>query len=196
MNNKIILDLCGGTGAWSRPYKKAGYDVRIITLPEYDVKSYQPPEGVCGILAAPPCTHFSRAGNRYWKAKGRSRLLEALEIVMACLDIIYWCKPHFWCLENPVGRLQFFIGKYVMTCDPCDYGDRYTKKTCLWGDFQPMMKGELIFTETERQHNIQNNRVLEKLPDNYELPPDMNKRQAARAITPGGFAQAFFEANR
>ena len=23
--DKIILDLCGGTGAWSRPYKDAGY---------------------------------------------------------------------------------------------------------------------------------------------------------------------------
>jgi ubiquinone/menaquinone biosynthesis C-methylase UbiE len=29
---KIILDLCGGTGSWSRPYKEAGYDVRNITL--------------------------------------------------------------------------------------------------------------------------------------------------------------------
>lgn len=35
MNNKdkIILDLCGGTGSWSKPYKDAGYDVRVITLP-------------------------------------------------------------------------------------------------------------------------------------------------------------------
>ncbi len=32
--NKIILDLCGGTGAWSAPYKKAKYDVRLIDLPE------------------------------------------------------------------------------------------------------------------------------------------------------------------
>jgi ubiquinone/menaquinone biosynthesis C-methylase UbiE len=33
-SNKIILDLCGGTGSWSEPYKQAGYDVRLITLPE------------------------------------------------------------------------------------------------------------------------------------------------------------------
>ena len=43
MIDKIILDLCGGTGSWSKPYKEAGYDVRIITLPEYDVRSYIPP---------------------------------------------------------------------------------------------------------------------------------------------------------
>jgi hypothetical protein len=58
-SNKIILDLCGGTGSWSRPYKEAGYDVRVITLPEYDVFAYDPPKGAYGILAAPTCTHFS-----------------------------------------------------------------------------------------------------------------------------------------
>ena len=35
--DKIILDLCGGTGAWSEPYREAGYDVRVITLPDFDV---------------------------------------------------------------------------------------------------------------------------------------------------------------
>lgn len=29
-NGLIILDLCGGTGSWSKPYAEAGYDVRII----------------------------------------------------------------------------------------------------------------------------------------------------------------------
>jgi len=38
--SKIILDLCGGTGAWSKPYKEAGYDVRLITLPDYDILNY------------------------------------------------------------------------------------------------------------------------------------------------------------
>lgn len=32
--SKIILDLCGGTGSWRLPYKEAGYDVRLVTLPE------------------------------------------------------------------------------------------------------------------------------------------------------------------
>lgn len=36
-SKKIILDLCGGTGSWSRPYREAGYDVCLITLPDYDV---------------------------------------------------------------------------------------------------------------------------------------------------------------
>jgi len=41
-SDKIILDLCGGTGSWSKPYKDAGYDVRVITLPEYNVTDWWP----------------------------------------------------------------------------------------------------------------------------------------------------------
>lgn len=53
-SEKIILDLCGGTGSWSKPYVEAGYDVRVITLPKDDVLTYTPPEHVYGIFAAPP----------------------------------------------------------------------------------------------------------------------------------------------
>ena len=71
MNKKIILDLCGGTGSWSQPYKENGYDVHIITLPEHDVLGYHPPKNVHGILAAPPCDQFSLA-----KTTGKPRDLE------------------------------------------------------------------------------------------------------------------------
>ena len=82
----IILDLCGGTGSWSKPYAEAGYDVRVITLPDQDVRSYTPPEGVHGILAAPPCTMFAISGNR-WK-RTQKQMADAMNVVNACLDII------------------------------------------------------------------------------------------------------------
>jgi len=95
MERKIIIDLCAGSGAWSRPYQEARdsygnalYDVRLITLPEYDVRTYVPPDNVYGILAAPPCTHLSSSGARWFKGKGNEALLEALSIVDACLRII------------------------------------------------------------------------------------------------------------
>jgi len=81
---KIILDLCGGTGAWSKPYRDNGYDVRLITLPKYDILTYNPPENVYGILAAPPCTQFSFA-----KSTGNPRDLESgMKVVNACMQII------------------------------------------------------------------------------------------------------------
>ena len=86
--DKIILDLCGGTGAWSKPYKDDGYDVRLITLPDHDVRLYIPPDNVYGVLSAPPCTHLASSGARWWAAKGESALLDALSTVDACLRIV------------------------------------------------------------------------------------------------------------
>ena len=114
--DKIILDLCGGTGAWSKPYKEAGYDVRLITLPENDVRTYTPPENVYGIFAAPPCTMFSLARTR---AKTPRDLKQGMEIVIACLNIIWECryknKLAFWTLENPMGYLRQFLGVVIFS---------------------------------------------------------------------------------
>jgi len=184
--SKIILDLCGGTGAWSRPYKEAGYDVLLITLPKYDVRDYIPPDNVYGILAAPPCTHFSVSGAQYWKQKDADgRTINDLGIVLACLRIIAYCKPVFWCLENPVGRLKRWLGPPVMYFNPCDYGDPYTKKTCLWGRFNIPKRKPVEPVKVCRQGSW-----IQKLGGKSE------KTKELRSITPPGFARAFFEANK
>ena len=182
--NKIILDLCGGTGAWSKPYKDAGYDVRVITLPDDDVRLYIPPDNVYGILAAPPCTEFAVSGARWWKGKGDKALLEGLSSVDACLRIIYVSKPKFWALENPVGRLSRYIGKPQMYFNPCDYGDPYTKKTGLWGKFVPPMK-------TPVEPEFITYKSGKRFAPNYGWTTSKG-----RSMTPPGFANAFFKANK
>jgi hypothetical protein len=179
MIDKTILDLCGGTGAWSKPYRDAGYDVRLITLPEHDVRLYMPPDNVYGVLAAPPCTHLAGSGARWWAKKGDTALFESLSIIDACMRIILLSKPQFWCLENPVGRLVHYIGKPVMYFQPCDYGDPYTKKTCLWGKFNVPERNPVEPTAGSKMH----------------LMGPRRNRPELRSITPDGFAQAFFEAN-
>ena len=174
----IILDLCGGTGAWSKPYKDAGYEVVIIDV-DQDVRLFHTTAKIHGILAAPPCTHLAGSGARWWAEKGKGTLLESLSIVDACLRIVLLTQPKWWCLENPVGRLVHFIGKPKMYFDPCDYGDPFTKKTCLWGDFNEPVKNPVEPTEGSKMHL-------------YPPSPDRGK---LRSITPPGFAQAFFEAN-
>ena len=177
----IILDLCGGTGAWSKPYADAGYDVRILDMPNNDVRlKTVTEETIYGVLAAPPCTHFSGSGARWWKSKGNAALMEGLSIVDACLRIIMIAKPVFWALENPVGRLVHYLGKPKMYFDPCDYGDPYTKKTCLWGEFNIPIKTPV--------------KPVGKNPIWY-MPPSKNRSQL-RSITPPHFAKAFFNANQ
>ena len=96
-SEKIILDLCGGTGAWSAPYKNSGYDVRNITLPDYDVFKYNPPKNVYGILAAPTCKDFSVARTR---AKTPRDLKLSMSLVKRCKKInedggIIWTMVSF-----------------------------------------------------------------------------------------------------
>ena len=179
---KLILDLCGGTGAWSKPYKDAGYCVVLVdALNGQDVRLFKKPKGqVYGILAAPPCTHLAGSGARWWKEKGEEALLESLAIVDACLRIVSVCKPVFWVLENPVGRLVHYLGKPELYFNPYDYGDPYTKKTCLWGNFNHPVKNPVEPTEGSKIH----------------LLPPSEDRWKLRSITPPGFAKVFYEANK
>lgn len=196
-SNKIILDLCGGTGAWSKPYKDAGYDVRLVTLPKQDIREYSLPlkRRIYGILAAPPCDQFSFA-----KTTGEPReLWRGMEIVRECLKIIWQAQldpvsPYakttslkFWALENPDGLLKRFLGKPVLTFNPHDFGDDYKKKTHLWGWFNEPKKNPIVCTKPK----------FDKLLTKEIHPEHYGKltRQERRAITPRGFAQAFFEAN-
>lgn len=173
--NRIILDLCGGTGAWSDPYREDGYDVRLVTLPDQDVRLYIPPDGVWGVLAAPPCTDFASSGARWWAEKGEPDL----SVVLGCLSVIERCRPMWWCLENPVGRLGRYIGKHVCTFQPYEYGDPYTKRTCLWGDFTMPIKTPVLPVDGSKLHRL----------------PESAKRAEIRSKTPRGFARAFKEAN-
>lgn len=186
---RVILDLCGGTGSWSQPYADAGYDVRVITLPEYDVLEYEPPGRVHGVLAAPPCDHFSVSGAQYWPAKDRDgRTEQALAVVDACLRIIRKTSPAWWALENPVGRLRRLrkeeLGEPSLVFDPCDYGDPWTKKTLLWGTF-----------DHPRRRRVEPIRYCKQGSWLQQLGGKSEKTKRLRSMTPPGFAKAFFKAN-
>lgn len=197
-SDKIILDLCGGTGTWSKPYKQAGYDVRIITLPYYDVRTYKPPKNVYGVLAAPPCTHFSIAGAQYWDEKDRTGETQAaLDIVYACFRIAEECQPKFFALENPKGRLTRYIGRPIYKFNFSDFGGKCVKPTYLWGDFNTMIiKGPFTPEAEIKRFDELSMSELPQLPDGYNLDIDHCKRAAQRSIYPEAFCQAFYEANR
>jgi len=240
-SKKIILDLCGGTGAWSKPYVEAGYTVYNITLPQYDVlatrivendKKYKcqcfhfrkdtndnyrlivPIKKVYGILSAPPCTMFSFART---KAKKPRDLAEGFEIIRVCLNIIWKCMEikqdtrkktlplKFWALENPYhGFLSRFLGKPALVFDPWEYGDAYQKKTALWGYFNEPERKSVKMSKAMKEKAKTNSYFHQRFTKfdylkSKEIHPEVFgklTRQERRAITPAGFAKAFFEANK
>ena len=227
----IILDLCGGTGSWSRPWEAAGYDVRILTLPEYDVrelvvvtnpagKSFLimqnkckhdgntceaiPVDDIVGILAAPPCTEFSVLNCR---AEARVRDEAAgMEIVDACMYVIKNCHPKWWALENPRGYLRKYLGPPTMTFQPWQYGDPWTKATDIWGNFnipapvfdrwEDVPKLPLYTRPGRGKPNFAflHKSAWADIPQLSYHKPETDAE--FRAMTPPGFARAFFESNR
>lgn len=207
--DKIILDLCGGTGSWSKPYLDDGYTVIVITLPEYSVADWWPvgdvirfrkndpkkdgmsfleiPIGnIYGILAAPPCTQFSIARTR---AKIPRDFVGGLQTVTACLQIIWHVQAaskglKFWALENPVGLLRRFLGRPQFSFKQWEYGDGRDKPTDVWGFFDTPRK--TVKVRPEGEFAIWGN---ERVVDGLD-------RAAIRAMTPRGFARAFKEANK
>lgn len=175
----MILDLCAGTGSWSRPYLESGkYNVIELTLP-LDIRRVEHLgfTRVRGILAAPPCTVFALSGNRWVRTK--AEMLDALSVVDACLRFVVLYRPRFWALENPVGKLVRYLGRPSHYFDPCDYGDPYTKRTALWGRFNVPKPSPV--------------RPVKKSPIHHMAPGP--ERAKLRSITPKGFAEAFFRAN-
>lgn len=183
MTDRIIIDACGAKGRWSQDYARAGYDVRVIDpiAGTGYVEDYHPPADVWGVLAAPPCTQFAGSGARWKWTHHRTEFLlrQALQTVYHCLRIIAEARPEWWALENPSGHLKDYIGPWRYTFQPSDYGDPWTKRTCIWGEHAEPIRTPVEPTEGSKL---------------WRLSPGP-ERQALRSETPPGYARAFFEAN-
>lgn len=183
MERKLILDLCGGTGSWSKPYiEHGGYDVRIVDLltTGEDVRLLHiPKRPVYGVIAAPPCTEFAQSGAGHWANKGNEVLLASLGVVDSCLRVITITKPTWWVLENPEGRLRRFLGPPAYIFSPHEFGVPFSKKTLLWGEFSHPAKGPLVEPCGKWGHT----------------DPPRGDRRLKRSMTFSAFAQAFFLAN-
>lgn len=202
---KTLLSLFDYTGNWAAPFARAGWniilweikhtcdlyqnfkDVNDACVEYFHENIFDNYGTVDGIIAALPCTDFAGSGARWWKDKDQSgQTARSIELAYQTLRIIDLCRPDFYAIENPVGRLHKLVpemGKPLMYFNPCDFGDPYTKKTALYGDFNTDLKKTPVFpSEGSKMHRL------------YGGKSDRTKEM--RSITPEGFARAFFEANR
>jgi site-specific DNA-cytosine methylase len=199
----LILSLCDHTGNWSRPYAEdPAYEVvRVDALDGQDVRllSYID-RPVHGILAAPPCTDFSTAqGVRSWGKKGTKEVIEAMSVVDACMRAVAIYRPYWWALENPPGRLRYWIGAFSWSFQPYEYGryletgektldcslfpanDAFTKRTLIWGTARKPLRKPVSVTHVHPEGGW-NNKCF-------------NQHKGHRSVTPMGFSRAFKEAN-
>lgn len=197
--NGIILSLFDHSGNWSRPYREAGYPVLQMDLQlGDDLRTFDytriPRGSVRGILAAIPCTHFSRVAARHWSAMDADgRTARSIELANRVMDLIEHHAPAWWCIENPEGRIGDLVPRIgvqrITSFQPHEFGDGYTKKTVLFGVFNPLFlkrPARSILKGKGDDHSIDRYTRL-----HYKGIP----RPVRRSITPPGFARAFFLAN-
>ncbi len=200
---KNLLSLYDYTGNWSEPYRKAGWGIVQIDkelgqdILEWDFKEY-PRTHFAGILAAQPCTAYALSGATHWVKKDADGTTEYFDtLTRKTLEIIEYFRPglEFWVLENPVGRIAQRVPelkKYrLYHFNPCDFGDPYTKKTVLYGEFKPWLIHRPVKPIRVKggHHSVDAFYLQGKKKIRFQ------ERAALRSQTPPGFSQAFFEAN-
>lgn len=199
---KTLLSLFDYSGGWSQPYWDSGQ----WEIYQFDIKHGHDINDFCceylleeldlgvvdGILAAPPCTEFAVSGARWWEAKEGTGVVEySVELVYQALRTCELFKPDFFAIENPVGRIESLIPEMKelqqFWFNPCDFGDPYTKKTGIWGNFTPPLPmfigGDWSVEPTEGS----------KMHKQYGGKSE--KTKTARSVTPPGFAKAFYTCN-
>lgn len=194
--DKIILHLCADIGSDTKYYQENGYDVRLIGR-DIGVENYHPPKNVYGIIANPPCTMFSIARTT---GKIPRDLVEGMRLVKECLRIIWECQYannghtrqsnlKFWTIENPAtGMLKFFLGKPAYEYSPHEFGANFTKRTALWGMFNPPPK-HFWTQQFTKPSTITDVITPMTHRDKYD-------RMNARSMCWPPFAKAFYEENK
>tara|TARA_R110002060_G_scaffold30712_3_gene41249 strand:- start:138 stop:764 length:627 start_codon:yes stop_codon:yes gene_type:complete len=185
-----IISIFDRSGIMVRPWYQAGHEVVTIDchLPRHDMPAIcsdirDVPIQPCDVLFSfVPCTEFAGSGARWWSTKPPERLDDALELVEITKSWIR--QAEWWMVENPVGRLSSLWRKPSWSFDPHEYAqlsskaheERYTKKTCIWSNFEKPVMHSLSPILGSKMHRI---------------PPSPD-RQYLRSLTPAGFSQAVF----
>ena len=199
---RVVVSLYDKTGNMVKPWAAAGFECWCIDIQHSirkqhkdgnivyqwgDARTWVPPNDIRGriaiIFAFPPCTHVAVSGARDFRTKGTAMLRDSLEMFSACEHAAKWAGVPYM-IENPVGKFSDHMGKPDHTFHPWMYGDNYSKLTCLWTGNGFVMPDPVI-----NQKPV----CVEELI--WKMTPSRD-RADKRSITPMGFAEAVFEANK
>ena len=201
---RIILQLCADTGSDTKPYADDPNYKVILVGSRIGVENYHPPKNVWGIIANPPCTHFSMVRTTPKVARDE---VEGLRLVKECQRIIKEANPKWWVIENPAtGRLKNYLGKPVFEYQPWEFGSPWSKKTGLWGKFNAPKKIYELWEEVEQNSNLYirqgrnkpnmvylHKSAVKHIPEFKDFKPESDME--FRSLCSQKYAKAFKEVN-
>ena len=187
-----VLAACEFSGVVREAFRERGHSAwSCDVLPTADGSSYHFMRDVKEVLeesaewdliiAHPPCTYLTVAGNRYYA--NRPDLYEpAAEFATMFFD--YADKV---CVENPIGRLSRLFRKPDQIIQPYEFGEDASKATCLW------LKGlpKLVPTQRIQGRMVNGKERWSTQTDSGQnrLPPSPD-RPSLRSVTYKGIAEA------
>lgn len=99
------------------------------------------------IIAHPPCTNLCSAG-QHWFTRGIKDPQLREDAYDFFMQFINADCDHI-AVENPIGIISTRYRKPDQIIQPYEYGDPYTKKTCLWLKNLPLLVPTNILSEPE-----------------------------------------------
>ncbi|MEE0264367.1 MAG: hypothetical protein UD936_01970 [Acutalibacteraceae bacterium] len=105
------------------------------------------------IIAHPPCTRLCASGQRWlyygsteYQHKKKEEQLQAIDFFMKFVNAD--CDKI--AIENPVGIMNRLYRKPNQIIQPFEFGDPYSKKTCLWLKGLPNLKPTKVLEKPEK----------------------------------------------
>jgi site-specific DNA-cytosine methylase len=194
---KVLL-ACEESQAVTKEFRKLGHEAYSCDLyeasgghPEWHIQGDVIPlrnKGWDLIIAFPPCTHLAVSGAAWFaqkRADGRQQ--EAVEFFMAlaasdCERIA---------IENPVGIMSTEWRKPDQIIQPWQFGDSFSKKTCLWLKGLPKLEPTNVVDQGESVTFASGNKMPKWYADAWGKSPE--ERSKIRSKTFPGIAKAMAE---
>lgn len=190
-----VLVACEFSGIVREAFREKGHDAISCDLLDTDipgnhykgdVRDLLNSESFDLMIAFPPCTYLTSAGERWMhdprypnRVQDRKEAADFfMELIKADIDKI--------CIENPVGYMTRAYRKPNQVIHPYQYGDPAKKRTCLWLKNLPTLVPTDI-VEVEYVTNLKGKKVTKW---EYETSPQKKGREKERSKTFPGIAKA------
>ena len=209
MKKLKILIACEFSGAIRNEFRKLGHDAYSCDIvPSEDNSPYHYQCDVRNVINAyewdlmiahPPCTYLTLAGNRWFKPEYKDRYptrqQDRADAVEFFLTLINSNIPHI-AVENPIGIMSSQYRKPDQIIQPWQFGDPFQKSTCLWLKDLPLLRHTNVVDKGEFVQWTDKNGKVKRQPKWYydALSSSSSKeRQKIRNTTFPGIAKAIAE---
>jgi site-specific DNA-cytosine methylase len=188
-----VLVACEFSGIVREAFKNKGHDAWSCDLLPTEIPGQHIQGDVLEILndgwdmmiAHPPCTHLAVSGAAWFKQKREDgRQQEGIDFFMKFVDI----KCPKVAIENPVGIMSRIYRKPDQIIQPYEYGEPFSKKTCLWLKGLPKLTPTNVVEKGEQIKYKSGKSMPKWYADAFKLPPQ--ERAKIRSKTFQGIANA------